>query len=100
MRQLKNDWRTNFAAPITASRPSQNIGLSQQKPAPRKGLRQCDSRKMSVAKLLSQVICVSATVPYVIGDRCSDRRSAALMQGRVTQMSLIPHGRFSSGVLR
>src|SRR5258708_6304106 len=47
-----------------------------------KGLRQCDSSKMTVANQLSQAACDSATVPYYIGTACTDRRTAAPGTGK------------------
>src|SRR5882762_3642068 len=65
---------------VTGARSARKSGAPKSQK--NKGLRQCDSSKMTVANQLSQAACDSATVPYYIGTACTDRRTAAPGTGK------------------
>jgi predicted lipase len=94
----KVNCRTGMAASVTQLCALGDYRLSHEKALQNRRLRQCDSSEMTVANQLSQVICVSATVPYYIGTACNDRRSVALSAQRQTSIHQVDAGRLKTSI--
>ncbi len=75
VRQLDFNRRTKIACDSRAKRYVMALRTVADKRLKNRALRQCDSSKSTDANQLTQAECVSATVPYILRDCCTDCRN-------------------------